>query len=375
MLPTAYVSGAILCLISVIVCLITGSILALFSSRNRPALYLGLSYIAFGYAFIVAGLTYCHLIQYIPHLYRTGNFGWLLCMPFSWLYIRTAITRKPLSRWDLLHLLPVVVYLVDYFPFFLLPGAEKQTIIQNDVLNIDQLMRYNQGWLLPRNAQMPIRAVQTVVYWILQVHLLASPAASHLRKDHLWRRWMVLYNTLQVPMFFPTLIVLITGMREYFWASTIPPVTGALLSALTLFLYPRFLYSMRRADALPPGKPRTSFDPSFIKRLNIELEKIMKEEKPFLNPDYTLRDLAQALGVPLHKLSAFFNQASGKNFSDFLNQWRIRYCLQLIDEKKLENLNLHGIATRCGFNNRNTFSIAFKKVTGKTPSAHLHSIV
>jgi AraC-like DNA-binding protein len=352
----------------------TGGILTLYSSRNRPALYLGLSYIAFGYAFIIAGLTYCHLIQFVPDLYRTGNFGWLLCMPLSWLYIRTSITRKPLSRWDLLHLLPVVLYLVDYFPFFVLPGSQKTNIILGDVTNIDKLMQYNQGWLLPRNSQVPIRAVQTIVYWTLQVHLLASPAAAHYRKDHLWRRWMVIYNILQVPLFFPTLIVMITGMRDYFWATTVPPVTGAMVSALTLFLYPRFLYSMRRADASPVGKHKPAFDPSFIKRLNLELEKIMKEEKPYLNPDYTLRQLAQTVGVPLHKLSAFFNQAAGKNFSDYLNQWRIHHCLELLEEKKLNNLNLQGIATKCGFNNRNTFSIAFKKVTGKTPSAHLHSV-
>ncbi|MES1222207.1 MAG: AraC family transcriptional regulator [Bacteroidota bacterium] len=32
------------------------------------------------------------------------------------------------------------------------------------------------------------------------------------------------------------------------------------------------------------------------------------------------------------------------------------------------------MATQCGFNNRNTFSSAFKKVTGKPPSPYLQSI-
>jgi AraC-like DNA-binding protein len=337
-------------------------------------LYLGLSYIAFAYAFVVAGLTYSHLIQYVPHLYRTGNFGWLLCMPLSWLYIRTAVTRKPLTRWDLLHLLPVAIYLVDYLPFFILPGSQKLAIIEGDISDIEKLMHYRQGWLLPANSQMPIRAAQTLLYWALQIQLLVSPAAAFFRKDKLWRRWMLLYNILQIPAFLPTIIVLVTGMKAYFWASTVPPAAAALLSTITLYLYPRFLYSMRRSDASPVGKPKHPFDQAFILRLTVQLEKVMEEEKPFLNPDYTLGQLADTLEVPLYKLSAYFNQSTGQKFSDYLNHWRIRHCLQLLEEKKLTNLNLNGIATKCGFNNRNTFSIAFKKVTGKTPSAHFHSV-
>jgi YesN/AraC family two-component response regulator len=79
------------------------------------------------------------------------------------------------------------------------------------------------------------------------------------------------------------------------------------------------------------------------------------------------------MGVPLYKLSAYINQTIGTNFSEYLNQWRIQYCLDMIHEKKIEHLNLHGIATKCGFNNRNTFSAAFKKVTGKPPSVYLHA--
>ena len=54
----------------------------------------------------------------------------------------------------------------------------------------------------------------------------------------------------------------------------------------------------------------------------------MLEKKPFLDPNYTLKDLADATNVPMYKLSAYLNQTTGTNFSDYLNQWRIRFCLR-----------------------------------------------
>lgn len=374
MLLTAYVTGAVLCLVSVIFCLLAGSILVLYSTSNRPGLFLGLSFLSLGYAFTIAGLTYSQLIVLVPHLYRTGNICWLLCMPLSWLYVRTTITHKPLTRWDILHLLPLILYLLDYSPFLFSSAAEKVATIELDTSNLDRLIGYLQGWLLPANSQIPIRTLQALFYWILQIRLLVSPQAAALRRDEPFLRWMILYNTLQLPLFLPNLFVMLTGHKAIVWASTIPPVTSGLASAISLFLYPRILYGARTMlDVSVQIKAKPAPDLSFSQRLNVQLEKFMREEKPFLDPDYTLRQLADAIGVPLYKLSAYLNQSTGTNFSDFLNQWRIRYCLDLMQEKKLHNLNLNGIAGKCGFNNRNTFSSAFKKVTGQPPSVYLHS--
>jgi len=97
----------------------------------------------------------------------------------------------------------------------------------------------------------------------------------------------------------------------------------------------------------------------------------MKENRPFLNSNYSLKELAIDLNIPTHQASAFINQATGKNFNDYLNHKRIEYCLDFIKEGKAENLNMNGISQQCGFNNRNTFANAFKKFTGKLPSEYL----
>ena len=83
-----------------------------------------------------------------------------------------------------------------------------------------------------------------------------------------------------------------------------------------------------------------------------------------------VKSLADELNIRQYQLSAFLNHELGVNFNDYLNEQRIRYCQQLIHEGDAYNLNLKGLASKCGFHNRNTFSTAFKKFTGYTPSSY-----
>ena len=105
-----------------------------------------------------------------------------------------------------------------------------------------------------------------------------------------------------------------------------------------------------------------------VELLKYNLEELMYKKKPFLKPGYTIKDLSDELGMPSYQLSSFINHRLGKNFSDYLNQFRIKYCEELIKKEGGGKLNLQQLAARCGFQNRNTFTTAFKKFTGRTPS-------
>jgi AraC-like DNA-binding protein len=376
MLLTAYSLRALFCLISAIVCLLTGCLLLLFGIRkNKTNIFLGLSYLDLALGSTVMFLGFSGLMYYVPHFYRTGQFFLLLYMPLSYLYIRSSITHKPITVRQLVHIIPALIYLIDYLPFFVSSSSYKRAAFQAAMNNEHFFTQFREGWLLPDNFGVPLRTVTMAFYWILQLWLLASVNTAFFRKNIMGMRWLYIYNALQIPLFLPILIVALIGGQSLHFATTIPAAAAGLLSAVTLFLYPRILYNFE-VDHAPPPKPtriKPGLDNATILQLNIRLDKIMKEDKPYLHPDFTLGELAEILGISPHKLSAFINQVTGKNFSDYLNHWRIQYCLDLIREKKATNLNLNGIAIKCGFNNRNTFSAAFKKMTGETPSAYLHA--
>lgn len=98
-----------------------------------------------------------------------------------------------------------------------------------------------------------------------------------------------------------------------------------------------------------------------------KLEALMKAEKPYLNNGLRLTDLAESLEVQIHHLSQVINELLDKTFFDYINEKRIEEAKSLIANES--HLTLLEIAFKAGFNNKNSFTNAFKKYTGRTPSA------
>jgi AraC-like DNA-binding protein len=209
------------------------------------------------------------------------------------------------------------------------------------------------------------------VYWYLQVRLLFSPEAAPIRKDRSMFNWLRIYTVLEMFLFLPFVTLMVVGLQHNPWIYTIGPAVAVALSTVTLILNPDILYGRSVFSSTSVGKPKPMLDGKTIQRISQRLEALMLEHKPYLDADYTIKELADAVGVPPYRLSAYMNQVVGQNFNEFVNQWRIRYCLEMMKSGETGQLNLHGIAEKCGFNSRQSFSAAFKKTTGQFPSAFL----
>ena len=120
-------------------------------------------------------------------------------------------------------------------------------------------------------------------------------------------------------------------------------------------------------------EPQPEADNVHVDLIRARMNNYMLQQKPFLKPHYKLKDLADDLQMPLHQLSAFLNKRLGMHFTDYLNQFRIKYCEDLIKSEKPGRVNMKDLVAKCGFHNRNTFTTAFKKFTGKTPSDYVRN--
>lgn len=99
-----------------------------------------------------------------------------------------------------------------------------------------------------------------------------------------------------------------------------------------------------------------------------KLEQIMKEKRPYLEPDITLPVLASRMAVSTHHLSQVINERLNQNFFEMINQHRIEQVKKQILDPKHQHLNLASIGFQCGFNSLSSFNSAFKRFTGLTPS-------
>jgi AraC-like DNA-binding protein len=126
-------------------------------------------------------------------------------------------------------------------------------------------------------------------------------------------------------------------------------------------------------EQLAENRKPIHFTPDQVEAINRQLAELMERKKPFLKQGYSLKDLAGQLQIPAYQLSAFINLEAGMSFNEMINKRRIGYCQEVIKLGEAEQLNIFGLGGKCGFNNRNTFTIAFKKYTGVTPSEFLRS--
>ncbi|MDF1696718.1 MAG: helix-turn-helix domain-containing protein [Saprospiraceae bacterium] len=114
-------------------------------------------------------------------------------------------------------------------------------------------------------------------------------------------------------------------------------------------------------------------------QLDEELKKLvlesMEKEKLFQNPDLTLFDLANTLNTHPKKVSQTINNGFGVNFNDFVNGYRIKEVIRIIEEGKGELKTIVGVAYDAGFNSKSTFNRAFKKMKNTTPKSYFNSLI
>jgi PAS domain S-box-containing protein len=105
--------------------------------------------------------------------------------------------------------------------------------------------------------------------------------------------------------------------------------------------------------------------------LYVRLCAVVQQEKLYIDPNLSLRELANRLHTNTRYLSQVINSLSGYNLQHFINTHRIEDVKKAIMSDDFHNHTLYGIAQRCGFKNKSTFFKVFKEVTGLTPKDYL----
>jgi AraC-like DNA-binding protein len=126
-------------------------------------------------------------------------------------------------------------------------------------------------------------------------------------------------------------------------------------------------FTEKEAEAIEERK--TLLSEKELEKLKNRLENLMKNDKIYLEPNLTLNDLSKQMGVNSTVLSYTVNSGFGKNFNDFVNEFRINDVKEKL--KKADDSTLLGVAFDCGFNSKATFNRAFKKFTGVSPKEFL----
>lgn len=90
--------------------------------------------------------------------------------------------------------------------------------------------------------------------------------------------------------------------------------------------------------------------------------------------ELTLATLAVKLAIHPHDLSRIINLGLKKNFSDFINEFRVREIMRRMRDPAHDNFTVLRIAYESGFNSKTTFNRVFREITGKTPLEYKNDV-
>ena len=111
-----------------------------------------------------------------------------------------------------------------------------------------------------------------------------------------------------------------------------------------------------------------------LESLNLKFKQF-EESKDFLNRNLTLDSLSKEFNTNRDYLSKAVNELKGKNFSQYINELRIKYIVEELKmNPKLQKLTIAGIAEEAAFNNSESFTNSFKKITGTLPSYYIKAL-
>lgn len=149
-------------------------------------------------------------------------------------------------------------------------------------------------------------------------------------------------------------------------------ITGALSFSFILYLLILLLVLTRKKDPGFLGRQikyqNKKISNEEARQLQEQIDQLMVNQGLFKDANLKLSSLASELNIQPHRLSQLINDNLEKNFTLFLNEYRIEHAKGLIVSDS--HLKLESIGYECGFNSKSTFYTAFKKITGMTPAKY-----
>ena len=312
------------------------------------------------------------LYQQTPHFIGTTLPVVFLIGPIYYLYALSLLYKDfNIDVKRALHFVPAILCCLFLLPFYAKPAAAKIAFLAGIIKNGYVIFPLDQFILLA------LSTCQMLAYFYLTFTVLQNfeenfmhESASTEILNVSWLKKISLWFSLYMMLFFIAyfqLFLLKAHRQEIFYI---------VMLILSGFIHAVGYHAIKQPEIfsgvkIKPAAPKYQKTALPEQKSKIYLEKllqIMKEKKPFLNPELKLFDLAETLEIAPNHLSQVINAELDKNFFDFINDYRVEEAKLRLVDAKFEHYSILAIALDVGFNNKASFNRVFKKHTSMTPS-------
>lgn len=304
--------------------------------------------------------------------------------PLTWLYVRSVTRRTVIRPEDLIHFFPAAGISIVAFTCQILTDSES-------------MHAYGTGQAYPAggsfSAQLPylvnylskvVVALQVPYYFFRSRRLIRQHRArvenyfSGLKNYYF--NWIRMFNVVYPGASLLGLYLLLKGNRNL--DSTPEPALMLVFLLLSgIFFVIAYIANHQRyiengefykTGADEPGSNGHQLHvPEGLKK---SLERLFEVQRPYLQHDLKITDVASSLGTNRTYVSRVIHAQYGTSFSGFVNAYRVQEAIRLFRQNAFRNYTTKSIADAAGFNNYNSFTAAFRSETGMTPGQYREKI-
>jgi AraC-like DNA-binding protein len=344
--------------------------------KGKPIVKYSLAmFLLIGSAIVIIGtITFSGNIEYFPHLFRLDSPLHYLFGPVCYFYTLASFKTDFRFRYiQLLNLLPFLINLVEFTPFYLSSATAK---IENYHMLFD-----TGNLIMPLHSV--LKATVALIYLGLQLYVFYKYKPKDIFKNKSHKSlvsWFSVFLFGQTVLILGLLINVSTGFKLFFdpYRYTVFIETLYLYcTTIGLLFFPDLLYGKSVDEKFLDSIQKEKYLHSKLSgenKINILSDLTVylnSESKPFLNPALSMVEVAKVLKVTPQHLSQVVNEKTKLNFTNYINTYRIEMAKEILLSLDFNKHTIDTVAEKSGFNSKSPFFLAFKKNVGMTPKEFL----
>lgn len=352
------------------------SLLLLSKKDKSQADYILLAWLCFSGLHILGFFSIYSKIEGLDPSYRSLGFSLpLVHGPFLYLYTIQNTSSIKFKAKRLLHFLPffLSILLFSRFHFFTLEeknivflnkgkGFETELLLNQiaitssgvfyTIISLIKLLKYRKNMLnqFSNTEKINFNWLLYMIFWIMAIWVIVLFVKNEnmiFAFASMFVLWIGYFGTKQVKVFSQNTI---DEYDENLILKSDEKPESEVFSNSTYIKYQKSLLSENEAN-----------------EIHNNLINLLKDQKPYKNPELTLNQLAQMLNIHPNHLSQVINTKENKNFYELINERRIIEFIELSKQPIIQQYTMLALAMDCGFNSKASFNRNFKSYTGLTP--------
>lgn len=337
-----------------------------------------------GAALLLMNFTYIDNISAFNHI--PSQYPYLIHMdvgtlpavgPLFYLYVRAMMGHAVrLDKKTCLHFIPSILIFIAFLPFHFKPYPERISYIEAYYQELPADIFVFSIFIF---TQISIYMAMSILSLRRYQQRISTLPYSEFHQVNLkWLIQLLMLLTILNLILFPTVLVL-PFMETLMYA---PIVTASIYMIIVYksLQQPLLSIPVQATGDIPVAEAAPSSDVPVSRNLQLpdelteryikKIDLAMDEQKLYLEPDLTIKKLADSTNIPAHHLSHVLNEQFKSNFFDFINKYRLEAFQQTLAQKDNQNIKIEMLAYDCGFNSKATLYRVFKKKHNLSPSEY-----